>query len=264
MLSDRCLSCLSLLSATLVYCGQTVGWIKMKLGTQVGLGRGHIVLVGDPTARPPKGHSSPQFSAHICCGQMAGWIKMPLGRELGLGPSDIVLDGDQLPSPQNGTQPPIFGPCLLWPNNWIDQDATWYVGSPQPRPHCSRWGPSSPPHLTPPKKCVTAPIFSPCLLWPNGLMDQDDTWYGDRPQHRPHCFIGDRAPPQNGTAPYFLAHVYCGQTAGWIKMPLATKVGLGLGNVVLNVDPAPPPKGHSPPIFGHVCCGQTVAYLSYC
>jgi len=35
------LSCLSL---TLVYCGQTVGWIKMKLGMQVGLGPGHIVL----------------------------------------------------------------------------------------------------------------------------------------------------------------------------------------------------------------------------
>jgi len=37
MLSGRCLSvlsvCLPVLSVTLVYCGQTVGWIKMKLGT---------------------------------------------------------------------------------------------------------------------------------------------------------------------------------------------------------------------------------------
>jgi len=32
-----CLSCLSVLPVT-VYCGQTVGWIKMKLGMQVGLG----------------------------------------------------------------------------------------------------------------------------------------------------------------------------------------------------------------------------------
>ena len=31
------------LSVTLVYCGQTVGWIKMKLDTEVGLDRGHIV-----------------------------------------------------------------------------------------------------------------------------------------------------------------------------------------------------------------------------
>jgi len=67
MLSDRCLSCLSCLSVTLVYCGQTVGWIKMKLGTQVGLGTGNIVLDGDP-APPPRGHS-PQFSAHVYCGQ---------------------------------------------------------------------------------------------------------------------------------------------------------------------------------------------------
>jgi len=35
MLSDRCLSVLSLLSVTLGYCGQTVEWIKMPLGTQI-------------------------------------------------------------------------------------------------------------------------------------------------------------------------------------------------------------------------------------
>jgi len=47
MLSDRCLSCLScpVLSVTLVYCGQTVGWIN--LGVQVGFGPGYIVLDGD-------------------------------------------------------------------------------------------------------------------------------------------------------------------------------------------------------------------------
>ena len=50
------LSCLSVLSVTLVYCGQTVGWIKMKLGMEVGLGLGHIVL--DGTRSPSrKGHS---------------------------------------------------------------------------------------------------------------------------------------------------------------------------------------------------------------
>jgi len=48
MLSDRCPLCLSVclsvchvcpvLSITLVYCGQTVGRIKMKLDMQVGLG----------------------------------------------------------------------------------------------------------------------------------------------------------------------------------------------------------------------------------
>ena len=61
---------LSFLSVTLVYCGQTVGWIKMKLGKKVGLGPGHIVLDGDPAAPPQKGHS-PQFSSDVCSGQTA-------------------------------------------------------------------------------------------------------------------------------------------------------------------------------------------------
>jgi len=55
----------------------------------------------------------------------AGLIKMPLGAAVGLGPGDIVLDSD--PAPQNGahTYLPIFGPCLLLPNDWWDQDAKW-------------------------------------------------------------------------------------------------------------------------------------------
>jgi len=38
----------------------------------------------------------------------------------------------------------LFGPCLLWPKGWMDQDATWHGGRPRPRRHCVRWGPSSP------------------------------------------------------------------------------------------------------------------------
>jgi len=52
MLSVRCLSVLSVLSVTFVHCGQTVGRIKMKLGMQVGLGPGHIVLGRDPAPLP--------------------------------------------------------------------------------------------------------------------------------------------------------------------------------------------------------------------
>jgi len=33
---------------------------------------------------------------------------------------------------------------VLWPNGWMDQDQTWRGGRPRPRPHCVRWGPSSP------------------------------------------------------------------------------------------------------------------------
>ena len=62
------LSGLSCLSVSLVYCGQTLGWIKMKLGTEVGLGPGDIVLDGDPAPPHKKGHS-PHFSAHVYCRQ---------------------------------------------------------------------------------------------------------------------------------------------------------------------------------------------------
>jgi len=93
-LLDHCLSylsCLFVLPVMLVYCHQMVGW--MKLGMQVSLSPGHIVLHGDPAPLhkkgKPKGHS-----------------------------------------------PPIFGLYLLWPNGWMDQDATWYEGRPWLKPHC--------------------------------------------------------------------------------------------------------------------------------
>ena len=60
MLSDRCLSC-PVLSVPLVYCGQTVGWIQMKLGMPVGLGPGLNVL-DDPGPPPPTEHSPRNFS----------------------------------------------------------------------------------------------------------------------------------------------------------------------------------------------------------
>jgi len=103
ILSDHCLSCLSV---TLVYCDQTVGWIKMKLGLHVGLGPGHIVLDGDPAPFPLKGHS-PQFSAHICLWPN-GWVDKDATwyEGIGLGPGHIVLDEDATaPRPKKGNRP---------------------------------------------------------------------------------------------------------------------------------------------------------------
>ena len=99
-----------------------------------------------PSPLHKKGRSPlPQFSANFYCGQMAGCIKMPLRMEVGLSPGDFMLDGDSpTPSPK-GAEPPIFGPCLLRPNGYMDQDATWYGGRPRFTRHCVRWGPSSPP-----------------------------------------------------------------------------------------------------------------------
>jgi len=74
---------------------------------------------------------------------------------------------------------PIFGPCLLWPNGWMDQDATWYGGKRRLRRCCVRWG-----HSSPPLKWAQPPVFGSCLLWPNDWMDEDATWYRSRPRPR--------------------------------------------------------------------------------
>ena len=49
--------------------------------------------------------------------------------------------------PKGGGATPIFGPYLFWQNGWMDQDAIWQGGRPQPKRHCVRWGPSSPSQL---------------------------------------------------------------------------------------------------------------------
>jgi len=98
---------------------QTVGWIEMKLGMEVSLGPGQIVLDGDPAH--PKMVTDPQFSAHVCCGQTAGWIKMPLSMEEGLSPDHIVLDGNPAPPPpERGTAALHF-----WAYVYFDQTAAW-------------------------------------------------------------------------------------------------------------------------------------------
>ena len=111
---------------------------------EVGLGLRDIVLDGDP-APPLKGCSPPIFG-NVCCGQTTGWTKMALGMDVGLGPGDFVMDGDPATARKDGTPtPPNFWPiCVLWPNGWMDEDATWYTSIPRPRPHCARRGRSSP------------------------------------------------------------------------------------------------------------------------
>ena len=113
----------------------------MALGMEANLSPGDFVL-DDPQKRGRR-RPPPQFLAHFYCGQNAAWIKMPLDTEVGLGPGDFVLDGGPAPLPEKGTESPqIFGPCLLWPNGWMDQDGSWHGGRPQPRRLYVRWGPS--------------------------------------------------------------------------------------------------------------------------
>jgi len=76
---------------------------------------------------------------------------------------------------------------------------------------------------------------------------------------------GDPAPlPEKWQSPQFSAHVYCGQTAGWITMPLGMEIGSAQATlwIVLDGDPAlPPPKVHSPQFSAHVCCSQTAGWI---
>jgi len=53
--------------------------------------------------------------------------------------------------------------------------------------------------------------------------------------------------PKGGRTPKFLAHVYCDQTAGWMKLIFCMVVGLSPGEFVLDWDTAPSPKrGRAP------------------
>jgi len=89
---------------------------------------------------PRKGDTAHQFSVHVYC-----------------GPGDIVRWGPS--SFEKGHSPSIVGPCLLWPNGWMDQDTTWYEGRAQPMSHCVRRGPSSPP-----KGAHHSPSFRPMSI----------------------------------------------------------------------------------------------------
>jgi len=112
------LSCLSVCDVGLLR-GQDETWHAGRLRP------GHIVLDGDP-ALPQRG-ADPNFRP---ISVVAKW-----------------LDGSRCHLVQRwasakATLPHKNGPCLLWPNGWMDQDDTWHGG----RPHYARWGQSSPTH----------------------------------------------------------------------------------------------------------------------
>ena len=89
-----------------------------------------------------------------------------------------MLDGDTVPLPKKGTEPLQFSAhlypgqsagCIKMPFGMeVDLSPGDFVldGDPAPTPKGAE------PH----------PIFGPRLLWPNGCMDQDATWYGGRPR----------------------------------------------------------------------------------
>jgi len=135
VLLDRCLSCFVLssvcLPVTLVYCGQTVGCIKMSLGKEVGLGPGDIVLDGDPD--PPKGGTAASTFRHMYYGQTTGWTTIPLSTEIGCGPRHIVLDGDPASPKGPVSAAPNFRPVSVVTKE-LDGSRCHLVGRYRPRP----------------------------------------------------------------------------------------------------------------------------------
>jgi len=147
--------------------------------------------------------------------------------------------GTQFPSPKRG-QSPQFSALFYCgqTDRWIKMPLR--PRRPRPRWHCIRWRPCEFWRPAPPRKKGTAPsspIFGWHLLWPNGCMYQDTTWYGRRPQPRWHCVRwGPSSTPLKGHSPPSPPPKSrpSGHLAGWIKMAPGTELGLSAGDTVLD------------------------------
>jgi len=152
----------------------------------------------------------------------------------------------------------------MWPNGCMDQYATWYGGRPRRKQHCVRQGPCSPS----PTKGAEAPNYRPMSVVTKRIHgSRCHLVWRQASAQATLCKMATHHPlPQKGAQPplhRISAHVCSGQTAGWIKMALGTKVGRGPGHIV-TWGRSYPRKGRSPQFSAHVYCGQTVAHLNYC
>ena len=67
-----------------------------------------------------------------------------------------------LPTGKRHSIPSLFGPCVLWPNGWMDQDmplGTEVNAGP---------GKVALDGVAAPLKGAQPPLFGSCLLWPDG------------------------------------------------------------------------------------------------
>ena len=127
-----------------------------------------------------------------------GWIKMVLGVEVGLGSGHNVLDRDPAPLPKKGGRPQSllnFGPfycgqtagCIKMPLSMevglIPND---FVLDGEPAPS---------------QKGAEPPICGPRVLWPNGCVDQDATWYRGKTRPRRRCFRWTHSSALKGAQP---------------------------------------------------------------
>jgi len=118
---------------------------------------------------------------------------MTLGMAVGLVPSHIVLDWAQLRLREKGAPPPP--PNKNAAHAYYGQRAAWIK---MPLGTLIDLGPGhivldGDPALP---QGAQPPVFGPCLLWPDGSMERDATWYERRPRPWRHCFRWGPAPSQ--------------------------------------------------------------------
>jgi len=128
--------------------------------------------------------------------------------EVGLIPGDFVLDGDPAPYPKRGGAPLNFRPTSFVAKRL--HGSRWHLVQRAYMTLCLMWT-----QLPPEKRAhPPSPNFGPCLLWPNGWMDEDAAWYGSRPWPRPQWTRRGPSSRERGiAATLFSACVYCGQVA---------------------------------------------------
>ena len=107
---------------------------------------------------------------------------VPLIKEVGLSTGDFVLDGDPDPHPRKGRSPQFSAHVYcVHTAAWITMPLGTEVGL-GPGDIVLDGDPAPPE-----KRPQPHTILGPRLLFPNGLTDEDATWYGCRPRRRPHC-----------------------------------------------------------------------------
>ena len=150
------------------------------------------------------------------------------------------------------SSPKFVGPSLLWPNSWIDQDATWQEGRPQPRRLCIRWGTSPLP---------TTGVEPPPQFSAHIYCDQMAGWIkmplGTMVGFDPSAIVldGDPAPPlpkRDRALSFRPMSIVTERLHGsrWAQLHLVSDIAIFVlkRDVKLQLtNPAPLPKGHSSP-----------------
>jgi len=103
------------------------------------------------------------------------------------------------------------------------------------------------------------------VLWPNGWMDQDETWHAGRPWSWPQSVRWEPSSPYpkgDGARPQFRPISIVAKFLDGSRCNLVGRYSLSPSDIVLNGDPAPFPKrGQSLQFSAHICCGQMAGWI---